>query len=154
MNFTTTQMRTLSAERSAVQDAIRGREIGTVERGYAVGRMRHAVADARTAPSPLAGFTGREIGRALVDGRAAKRPKTEQALPRLIARERDPGIGDAAPADDELPTLEELGIGDSARDAEPSVMSLYNGKPFVEGRAAHNAWLVSHGRGPIPHGRR
>ncbi len=141
----------------------RNREIGTVERGYAVARMGNGVHDVlvtdagRTAkPSPWEGLTGREIGRAFVAGRAAKQQETEP-LPRLIVREQNAGIGDAAPTeDDELPTLRELGIGDAAgaQDPEPAVMSWYAGKPFSEGRAAHNRYLISTGRAPIPAGRR
>lgn len=165
-SFETIRARTLSAERSAVQDVIRGREISTTERGYAVGRMGHGAADVLVAdkghtakPSPWAGVTGREIGRALVvSGRAAK-PARAERIPELIAREViASAIGDAAPAEDndELPTLQELGIGDAAgtQDSEPAVSSWYCGRPFSEGRKAHNAWLVSHGRGPIPDGRR
>jgi hypothetical protein len=131
-DFSVSRMGTLGASRSAVTDVI-----FTAPRPPAK-------------PSPWEGITGCDIGRALATGRAAKRPKREP-LPRLIARERNPGIGDASPMDDELPTLTD-GAKDSA--PEPSMLTFFNGKPHAEGLKAYNQYLASTGRGPISAGKR
>jgi hypothetical protein len=113
----------------------RGREIGTKERGYAVGRMGHGAADVLVAdkghtaePSPWAGVTGREIGQALVSGRAAK-PARAEVIPELIARE----------------VISLVAVGNAVADAEPepAMLSFFNGKPHAEGLKAYNEYLAS-----------
>lgn len=51
----------------------------------------------------------------------------------------------------DVPSAEELR---GAKDAEPSVLSFYNGRTFSEGRKLHNAYLVANGRPPLSEGQK
>jgi hypothetical protein len=55
--------------------------------------------------------------------------------------------------EDDALTAEELGLV-GANDAEPTILSFYAGKSFAAGRAAHNQYLVSRGKPPIPTGKK
>jgi hypothetical protein len=63
---------------------------------------------------------------------------------------------DDAPLDiDPILTDEDLeAISGGAKDAEPTVLSFYAGRPFSEGRKAHNQYRISRGLLPISEGKK
>lgn len=138
------RMGTLKASRSAVTDDLESQRRGMENAKKWQDDESAKIFSDRSGPAPSESILSSTYGW----------PQTSMTVTTpedVYARAR----AEAEVPDEDVPDVHELGIFDmGAKDAAPTMMSFYAGKSFIEGRKAHNAYLISKGLSPIAEGSR
>jgi hypothetical protein len=145
-NFEIMRMQTLKAERNAVSDDTESQRAAMARAKAWQDEESAKIFEGRSGPAPSESTLS--SSRSWPESSMRMGTTTPQDV---YARARSEA---EQAANDEPPTMAELGLIEDVGGMQDSVMSFYAGKPFTEGRKAHNQYLVSRGKAPIPEGRK